>query len=168
VRQIHDHADVILLRTHRPQDAAVRFPDHVIAATITRDDADMLILRRRTGSTTPYRLLYAEAFLHARAARSSTDDVELNTLCYEWVKARVLSRREVDAVALLRKLPPSFQPGHERRPIYWLGGSVWTSAALSHHAYAQLLEAAAHAPPRPRVTADRPNAAGPAFDEGDD
>lgn len=141
--QVRQHADIILVRTRDGRDVLSQFPDHIAAGSVTRDRDVIVVLRRKSASTVPYRILYARAYLRELTARAQVDTIELNTICYEWVKTLALSRHEMDAPAILSEFPAGFRPGDQRRRIYWLGGWVWTSQALYDQAYAQLTRAAA-------------------------
>jgi len=140
-QQIVDNADFILLRNAEPGDATHRFPAHRLLARVDTPRGTLLVLQA-AGATTPYRLLYARAFLARHAGGATLDQRELDTLCYDMFKTVFLQHRIPGPRELLADFPPNYVPGRSLRPIYWFGSHILRSQPYLDRAYDRFVEQA--------------------------
>jgi hypothetical protein len=111
-----DNADFVILNDVDSRGWEGRFPSHTHVETIPTDGGDIHLLKS-SRSTTPYRALYARAFLERNPA---LPDQEMRTIAEEMLIATVLGGG--DARPLIREFPILNNPGVSARNIYWIGG----------------------------------------------
>jgi len=114
-----EHADFVIWKGDAAGEAARRFPDHEVVASIRRNDGLVRILRNHRASTTPYRELYARTFLERNPQLSGGERRVVGTELL-WTAALERDPRKIEQV--LREFPSLRQPGGPPRNIYWIGG----------------------------------------------
>lgn len=113
-----DNADFLILNGRAGERAAERYPGHVLVDTIEREGGDIRVLRSRR-VTTPYRVLYARAFL-ARQPTLGTNEVRV--VARELLMAAVLGGDAAEVGRLLGEFDALGQTEPPVRNIYWIGG----------------------------------------------
>lgn len=135
------NADYILARKETAESARARFPNHEVVKSVDSPGGEILILKARH-ATTPYRELYIRQFLANLPAEARTDQVELDTICYELLKVRFLAGRPWGPGEILPLFPAGYKPGSSKRAIQWVTTRVMETEPTIQEAYEQFLRLA--------------------------
>jgi hypothetical protein len=112
------NADFLILNDVDASMLPGRFPGHDRVATLERQGGSVHVLRSR-GPTTPFRTLYARAFLERNP---ELGDDETRVILRELLMVAALEGDAAQVRALLREFPILGEREQTVRNIYWIGG----------------------------------------------
>jgi hypothetical protein len=112
------HADFLLVDSADEVDLARAYPDHALVRWIPRAGSTLYVLRARR-PTTPYRELYARAFL---ARHPDLPAEERRVVAHERLMTALLAFDRRGAARILAAEPALGRAPFAGRNIYWIGG----------------------------------------------
>lgn len=133
------NADFILVLQNPSAAAPPQVPDHVLRASIA-SPLGLIHLFAATRPTVPYRELYTRAYLDQVRSRESYDQLELDTVVFEFLMQRMFLGRAIDLQDFVSWFPPAYRPSTGRYDIHWVGGRTMESIDAVERSYQQLVE----------------------------